>query len=89
MYKDSIRDIRILLNLIEKLQKENEELNRKILSDVKIYQLAFEDGEESYIRKVKDKIEILEKLQNEFSNNEELRIKIIAYKELIKEMEDK
>ena len=35
------------------------------------------------IQKVKDKIKILEKLQNEFLNNEELRIKIIAYKELL------
>ena len=33
--------------------------------------------------KVKEKIETLEKLQNEFKNNEELRIKIIAYKELL------
>lgn len=33
--------------------------------------------------KIKEKIETLEKLQNEFKNNEELRIKIIAYKELL------
>lgn len=45
---------------------------------------------ENYIpvQKVKDKIKILEKLQNEFLNNEELRVKIIAYKELIKERSD-
>lgn len=35
--------------------------------------------------KIRDKIEILEKLQNEFKENEELRIKIIAYKELLEE----
>lgn len=29
LYEDSIRDVRILLNLIEKLQKENEELKIK------------------------------------------------------------
>ena len=30
LYEDSIRDVRILLNLIEKLQKENEELRKKL-----------------------------------------------------------
>ena len=33
--------------------------------------------------KIKAKIEILEKLQKEFPNNDEIRIKIIAYKELL------
>lgn len=35
--------------------------------------------------KVKEKIKILEKLQKEFKDNEELRIKIIAYKELLED----
>lgn len=30
LYEDGIRDVRILLNLIEKLQKENEELKNNI-----------------------------------------------------------
>lgn len=65
----------IILNLLEKLlkeneqlrtevnslKKENEELNEKILDNAEIYQLGFKDGEESYIKKVKDKIEELNK----------------------------
>lgn len=47
----------LITNLIEKLQKENEKLNEKILDNAGIYQLGFKDGEESYIKKVKDKIE--------------------------------
>ena len=42
---------------IKELRKENEELNEKILDNAGIYQLGFKDGEESYIKKVKDKIE--------------------------------
>lgn len=38
---------------------------------------------------IKNKIYILEKLQKEFPNNEELRIKIITLKELIKEFNGK
>ena len=34
---------------------------------------------------IQNKIKILEKLQNEFKDNEEIRIKIIAYKELLDE----
>lgn len=33
LYEDSIRDVRILLNLIEKLQNENKELRLKLLFD--------------------------------------------------------
>lgn len=38
---------------------------------------------------IKNKIYILERLQKEFPNNEELRIKIITLKELIKEFSGK
>ena len=48
--------------------EEEEELNEKILDNAGIYQLGFKDGEESYIKKVKDKIEEL----NDVSNAEEL-----------------
>lgn len=48
-----------VVNLIKSLQRENEELNEKILDNAGIYQLGFKDGEESYIKKVKDKIEEL------------------------------
>ena len=46
-----------VVNLIKSLQRENKELNEKILDNVGIYQLGFKDGEENYIKKVKDKIE--------------------------------
>ena len=75
-----------LLNLVEKLQKENEELNKLHIQDNK--HLDFIMKHSIPIQKIKDKIKILEKLQNEFLNNEELRVKIIAYKELIEERSD-
>ncbi len=66
LYKDSIRDVRILLNLIEKLQKENEKLKEvrkwyfentinKICSPEMLNKILRDD----YISKkeVKDKIE--------------------------------
>lgn len=88
----------IILNLIEKLQKENEELKKKLSLkqfDINVIYNDYLEKLNEYeknsisIQKIKDKIEILEKLQNEFLNNEELRVKIIAYKELIKEREEK
>ena len=92
------KDMLIVLNLIEKLQKENEELKENDnkytiqLTDEQynnVIEIVQNDINQKWIRKVKDKIEILEKLQKEFLNNEELRIKIIAYKELIEEREEK
>lgn len=50
-----------VVNLIKSLQKENKKLNEKILDNAGIYQLGFKDGEESYIKKVKDKIEEIDK----------------------------
>lgn len=90
-------EILIAVNLIEKLQKENEELNG-------IYQLAFKDGKESYIRKVKDRIEKYKKLSDKFyvkflesdRYNTDIREKgikcdaiILALEELIEEREEK
>ena len=52
-------DIEIMQHILsdyKRVLKENEELNKKILSNTGIYQLGFKDGEESYIKKVKDKI---------------------------------
>lgn len=54
---------------IKQLQKENEELNEKILDNAGIYQLGFKDGEESYIKKVKDKIEELIKEGRHYNAN--------------------
>ena len=60
-YKEYIEELRKkneqLRTEVNSLKKENEELNEKILDNAGIYQLGFKDGEESYIKKVKDKIE--------------------------------
>lgn len=68
--------------------KEIEELKDKY-SDEKIRNTVIkrykEVIEKDYVSKdkIKAKIEVLEKLQKEFPNNDEIRIKIIAYKELL------
>lgn len=54
---------------VNSLKKENEELNEKILDNAGIYQLGFKDGEESYIKKVKDKIEELIKEGRHYNAN--------------------
>jgi len=38
-------------------------------------------------KSIQTKIDILEKLQKEMPNNEEIRIKIIVYKEFLKDLE--
>ena len=95
-----IRANKTILNLIEKLlkeneqlrtevnslKKENEELNEKILDNAGIYQLGFKDGEESYIKKVKDKIrkneEIID-ISNDGDLIHELYQKNKVYEELL------
>ena len=52
--------------------KENEELNEKILDNAGIYQLGFKDGEESYIKKVEEKIEELKNESYQISLNSEV-----------------
>ena len=92
-YEKALSEIRQLrnnfdkvLNLIIKLQKENEELNEKILDNAGIYQLGFKDGEESYIKKVKDKIrkneEIID-ISNDGDLIHELYQKNKVYEELL------
>nr|DAP65929.1 MAG TPA: hypothetical protein [Caudoviricetes sp.] len=98
--KETIKQITTILNLIEKLlkeneqlrtevnslKKENEELNEKILDNAGIYQLGFKDGEESYIKKVKDKIrkneEIID-ISNDGDLIHELYQKNKVYEELL------
>lgn len=73
LYEDNIRDVRILLNLLEKLQKENEELKRLMAHKNGYTKLLEEDLFENCsnyvipIQKVKEKIE-------EILNNGEYRI---------------
>lgn len=98
------KSIELILNLIEKLlkeneqlnaevnslKKENEELNKKILDNLGIYQLGFKDGEESYIKKVKDKIrkneEVID-ISNDGDLIHELYQKNKVYEELLESEE--
>ena len=66
---------------IKQLQEENEELNEKILDNEGIYQIGFKDGEESYIKKVKDKIEEINKIYNDIPEDEGNFSKAILIKE--------
>lgn len=79
----------LITNLIEKLQKENEKLNEKILDNAGIYQLGFKDGEESYIKKVKDKIEELDNQQKQWLEDRELKAsnrEIIFARDVLQEL---
>lgn len=81
LYEDAIRDVRILLNSLEKLQKENEELREineelsenKLLQDIEI--------KKNYIpiQRIIDKIEELEVEEEKYSGtkyfNTRIRIK--------------
>jgi hypothetical protein len=75
---------------LKKLQKENEELNEKILDNAGIYQLGFKDGEKSYIKKVKDKIrkneEVID-ISNDGDLIHELYQKNKVYEELLESEE--
>ena len=70
-----------ILNELDRLQKENEEWSKAYQEEKdKQFDLLTNSISKQVIR---DKIEILEKLQGEFKNNDELRIKIIGLKELL------
>ena len=66
---DVINAIEHIILDYKRVLKENEELNEKILDNAGIYQLGFKDGEESYIKKVKDKIEKLIKEGRHYNAN--------------------
>lgn len=97
-----INELEIVLNLVEKLQKENEELNKYTihLTDEQyktVIDLAQNDINQQWIQKVKDKIEKL----NDESHAEELEdimiggnytiTELVQYvlQELIEESEEK
>lgn len=79
-----------ILSDYKRVLKENEELNEKILDNAGIYQLGFKDGEESYIKKVKDKIrkneEIID-ISNDGDLIHELYQKNKVYEELLESEE--
>ena len=79
-------DAEIILNLIEKQSKEIEDNKKYIDLHYVPYEqyVSITNGiDKKWKDKIKAKIEVLEKLQKEFPNNDEIRIKIIAYKELL------
>ena len=64
-----INELEIVLNLIEKLQKENEELNKYTIhltdeQNKTVIDLAQNDINQQWIQKVKDKIEEVQKEYN-------------------------
>ena len=77
-----------LLSLLQTIVDENARLedieDRKVQIE---YNNVFNKGVKSVEDKIKAKIEVLEKLQKEFPNNDEIRIKIIVYKEFLKDLE--
>lgn len=81
-----LKENELLRTEVNSLKKENEELNEKILDNAGIYQLGFKDGEESYIKKVKDKIrkneEIID-ISNDGDLIHELYQKNKVYEELL------
>lgn len=89
-YKRVLKEDEQLRTEVNSLKKENEELNEKILDNAGIYQLGFKDGEESYIKKVKDKIrrneEIID-ISNDGDLIHELYQKNKVYEELLESEE--
>lgn len=89
-YKRVLKENEQLNAEVNSLKKENEELNEKILDNAGIYQLGFKDGEESYIKKVKDKIrkneEIID-ISNDGDLIHELYQKNKVYEELLESEE--
>ena len=92
--------VKIVLNLIEKLQKENEEVKRLIAHKneytKKLEEDLFENAENYVIskQKVKDKIRHYQELQDNYIKkydeiNEGLQAMINALQELIEEREEK
>ena len=90
--KETIKQITIILNLIEKLQKENKELKDKYATFVK---MSCEIVEQSIpVQKVKDKIRHYQELQDNYIKkydeiNEGLQAMINVLQELIEEREEK
>lgn len=89
-YQEVLKENEQLSTEVNSLKKENEELNEKILDNAGIYQLGFKDGEESYIKKVKDKIrkneEIID-ISNDGDLIHELYQKNKVYEELLESEE--
>lgn len=95
LYEDGIRDVRRLLNLLEKLQKENELAKKQVEYD-KTYIFTPQTIKLNYIpiQKVKDKIEELKKKVEELTDDKgywggsDLLEQIKVLQELLEENEN-
>ena len=91
--KEDCEKLEIILNLIEKLQKENEELKNKEVTARKINELLVQRYSNSIpVQKVKDKIRHYQELQDNYIKkydeiNEGLQAMINVLQELIEESE--
>ena len=85
--------IQILYDLYEQEKKKNKELKVLIEQNLRyshnLEKDLFENCSNYVVSKdkIRKKISVLEKIQSEFTNNEELRIKIITLKDLLLEEE--
>ena len=79
----NIQALQNILNELDRLQKENEELKEKRIDSKEYGSMKIRLANSIPKSVIEDKIDVLEKIQKEFKNNEELRIKIITYKELL------
>lgn len=87
------RQMQIILNLIEKLLKENEELKEKIREQTLLISPYYVKENYIPIQKVKDKIRHYQELQDNYIKkydeiNEGLQTMINVLQELIEESED-
>ena len=83
--KETIKQITIILNLIEKLQKENEMLKRCHIQDNK--NLDFVMANCILKEKVKDKIEELSKTKGDLATHIAVSERIRALQEILEESE--
>lgn len=70
LYEDSIRDVRRLLNLLEKLQKENEQLHKFILEGITIENSPFQNYQLDFLRETFIPIWRIEKLIKELKQDD-------------------
>ena len=86
--KETIKQITIILNLIEKLQKENEELKNQEATARRINELLVQRYSNSIsAQKVKDKIEELSKTKGDLATHIAVSERIRALQEILEESE--
>ena len=94
LYQDRLSQYgkRLLVENIEKLQKENEELHKEIdrMKSLDIYKLVedWETGQLIPIQKIKDKIEELSKTKGDLATHIAVSERIRALQEILEESEE-